>query len=449
MQELGALLSGVRAAGPAKRGALYVLRCELIERVDPLALWGAGVEGARAVWCPQRDAWERFAFAGAGAAERLPADALGRVSSFEYVTAGEGPAPRWVGAMAFAREPAAERDPAWRGFGSGDFVLPRWTLYCDDERSYLQWALRGDELDGLGLEAECARVTRAVRRSRESSCSPESSVQDELSPEAWGALVQRALGAVRARAFAKVVLARRTRLALRDGASTEAVLERLRATQRGCTVFAVERGDGVFLGATPERLVAVRERRVSVDALAGSVPRAKEPVEDARARAGLACDDKEKREHAHVVWAVREALAALCVPGSVRAPDGPAVRSLAAVHHLHTPVEGALREEVSALDALARLHPTPAVCGTPRATSLEFLSSNEPAPRGWYAGPVGWVDAAGDASFCVALRSGVLRGRDAWVYAGAGLVEGSDPAREYAETAAKQRAMLDALGAGR
>jgi isochorismate synthase EntC len=132
--------------------------------------------------------------------------------------------------------------------------------------------------------------------------------------------------------------------------------------------------------------------------------------------------------------------------GEVTARATPAVRALRHVLHLHTPIAARLRASRHVLDVAARLHPTPAVGGTPTALALDWIAAHEPVARGWYAAPVGWFDLAGNGELAVAIRSGVVAEDRAQLWAGAGIVAGSDPDRELAETDIKLRAMLGALG---
>ena len=257
----------------------------------------------------------------------------------------------------------------------------------------------------------------------------------------WDALVGAALSRIGAGELEKVVVARRSHLA---GAALDlpAAAARMARAYPGCVRFAFERGGAIFLGASPERLVLVSGARVEVDALAGSIPRV--PGEDeARIRA-LLSSDKDRREQALVIDGIRAALAPF--GAAVSAPGEPVIRALKNVFHLSTPIRVELPRRAHALSLAEALHPTPAVCGLPRPAADEWLAENEPLSRGWYAAPVGWFDAAGDGELAVAIRSGLVRGGEAWLYAGAGIVRGSEPAREYAETAAKQAAMLAALG---
>jgi isochorismate synthase EntC len=176
----------------------------------------------------------------------------------------------------------------------------------------------------------------------------------------------------------------------------------------------------------------------------GSIERLGPRTGDAQADA-LRASGKDRREHDLVVRAIADALAA--AGADVALPAEPSVRELRHVLHLHTPIRATLREPRHVLELAARLHPTPAVGGTPTAEAVAWIAAREPTPRGWYAAPVGWFDLDGDGELAVAIRSGLLAGPRVHLWAGAGIVAGSDPDRELAETDVKLRAMLGALGA--
>ena len=259
----------------------------------------------------------------------------------------------------------------------------------------------------------------------------------------WQAMVAAALEAIGRGALHKVVLSRRVRVRGPAAFDPGLAVRRLRAAYPGCFVFAVARDREAFVGATPERLVRLRGGRLDTAALAGSTARGATPEADERLGRALLASPKERAEHALVVEMLRQALAPLCRVLSV--PPEPRLLRLGNVQHLYTPISGAV-EGRSVLELVERLHPTPAVGGWPRAAALEFIRTHEPGSRGWYAAPVGWVDRRGEGEFAVAIRSGLLRGAEAWLFAGCGIVAGSDPAREYEETRLKLRPLLAALG---
>jgi isochorismate synthase len=221
------------------------------------------------------------------------------------------------------------------------------------------------------------------------------------------------------------------------------VLARLEAAYPACHVFAISRGRRTFLGATPERLVRLERGVVCATALAGSVRRGATPAEDAALVATLQASAKNRHEHEVVVRGLTHDLAELC--DDVRAAAEPVPMTMRNVHHLYTPVTARLRAGHDLLDLVARLHPTPAVGGLPRDAALEWLREHEGLDRGWYAAPVGWMGADGDGEFAVALRSALLDGESATLFAGCGVMSDSDPDDELAESELKLRPMLQAL----
>jgi menaquinone-specific isochorismate synthase len=247
--------------------------------------------------------------------------------------------------------------------------------------------------------------------------------------DAWEEMVVAALALIDAGAAEKIVLAREVLIEADAPFDVRAVLETLHATQPGCVVYA----DGGFVGASPELLVRRTGGAVLARPMAGTGLDAAELVRS----------EKDAREHGFVVDAVREALTPICTDLTAA---GPAPVELADVTHLATTITAQLRDsEISAVDLALALHPTPAVAGTPRAAALNAIHRLEPAPRGRYAGPCGWVDARGDGEFVIALRGAQIDGPRARLHAGAGIVAGSNPASEWAETQAKLEPMLRAL----
>lgn len=265
-------------------------------------------------------------------------------------------------------------------------------------------------------------------------------------PEApeWRSTVARFAGAVGRGRLDKVVLARQIDVTSELPFDVGALVERLAASAPESTVFAVSRGARTFVGATPERLVQLDGLDFQTVALAGSTRRALDPEDDAQLAAELLASDKEREEHAVVVRMLRHTLAPMAA--SLRIPDEPSVRQLRHVQHLATEVSGTLREPMGILALVSRLHPTPAVGGAPRELALDLIAEEERQERGWYAGPLGWLDRRGDGEFVVALRCGLVGGSRATLFAGCGIVADSDPDREWDESLIKLRAFGTALG---
>lgn len=258
------------------------------------------------------------------------------------------------------------------------------------------------------------------------------------------ALVGRAKAAISDGQFEKVVLARSTSIPAVGGAQAADALWRLHVQQPGCRIFAVQYAGAVFLGASPERLARVIGGAASVDCLAGSAARGTDPTTDDRLASQLLQSLKNLQEHRHVVSEVTDNLRSLGL--NLEVPGRPGVVRLSGVQHLHTPVRAALPAGMGVLDLASVLHPTPAVGGVPREAALSWLATHGGLDRGWYGGAVGWAASDGDGELSVAIRSGLIAGGSAELYAGCGIVAGSDPEEEYRETELKLVPMLRALG---
>lgn len=255
-------------------------------------------------------------------------------------------------------------------------------------------------------------------------------------------------------ALHKVVLSRPLTVDLDGALALTPVLRRLRAAEPTCTVFAMPTPDGTFFGATPELLVARQDRRVTCHPLAGTVPRGTTARADADAQGRLAGSDKEQAEHRYVVDAVAEMLRPFC--DELTVPSEPSLVAFRSVAHLGTRLVGQLTTPPpTVLELLERLHPTPAVGGTPRAAALEAIAAAEPDDRGYWAGPVGWADARGDGEWMIGIRSALLSADPEAatspatavlrLRAGAGIVAGSDPEAEAQETNVKLATVLDTV----
>jgi isochorismate synthase len=258
----------------------------------------------------------------------------------------------------------------------------------------------------------------------------------------WPERVREALDAIARLPLEKLVLSRKVLLSLDAVPELNHVLERLAARYPEAAVFAVQRGDASLVGASPERLLGLEHGLVVADALAGSAPRATCDDADQLLGGRLLGDPKELAEHEVVVREILAALEPLCT--AVMASHAPSLLRLQNVQHLASHVHGRIRPEVGVFELLQRMHPTPAVGGAPRGAALDWLRQHGEANRGWYTGGVGWLDEAG-GDVWVALRCALLEKREACLYAGAGIVAGSEPDQELRETGWKLQPMLEAL----
>lgn len=260
-------------------------------------------------------------------------------------------------------------------------------------------------------------------------------------PDSFLQNVERALSRIREGVYQKVVLARAMDLVFDNPCQPLRILNRLRQDYPNCNSFSLQRETGTsFIGATPERLVAVRDGRFTTEAIAGSASRHADASEDARLAHALLTSEKDLREHAHVVESIARRLNAKGIDPVYG--ESPGLMVLPNIQHLHTPIRGDLPEQLHILDLVESLHPTPAVGGTPREAALPDIEGWEPFHRGLFAGLIGWFDTRGNGEFAVGIRSALTRGHEARLYAGAGIVEGSVADQELQETTIKMQALL-------
>lgn len=402
---------------------------------------GLDVAGLGAAWSVETSGAERFAAADTAWRDLVAHACVEADDRLPFA----GP----VAAAGFAFDPLRAPTSLWGGFPASLLLLPRIVLArVGDSASLTLNGLVGPETSQVGLHVGAARRLRELLGSAWRPGRPREglSLEDALPTGTWRQIVGAAVAELRAGQMDKVVLARAVRARSETLFDTAAALDALRRDYPDTFVFAVARGGRTFLGASPERLVGLRGRAFAASGLAGSAARGATPAEDEALGAGLLASAKDQAEHAFVVQTIREALADLS--DELRVPDTPTLMKMRNLQHLFTPISGRVAGETTLLDLVARLHPTPAVGGKPRELALTWIRERERLDRGWYAGPVGWLDAHGQGEFAVALRSALVGRCEATLFAGCGIVAGSDPEREEHETQLKLRPMLAALGAG-
>jgi menaquinone-specific isochorismate synthase len=264
-------------------------------------------------------------------------------------------------------------------------------------------------------------------------------------PELFRGRVVKALEAIRQGSVEKVVLSRWMDLLADQVFRPLETLRGLREAYPDCFAFSYSRGEGAsWIGATPERLIHLSGGRFETEALAGSAPRGGSLAEDTAKGHELLSSDKDLREHQYVVEAIRGVLEELGFSPEIG--QHPHLLRLSNVQHLRTPISGPLKSVHSLLDFTSRLHPTPAVGGVPRQDAVDLIRELEPFSRGLYTGFLGWEKPGGDGESVVALRTARMEGKSARLFAGGGVVAGSDPEQELRETEIKLRAMANALG---
>ncbi|MFP6640769.1 MAG: isochorismate synthase [Myxococcota bacterium] len=465
-------LAEAEASGHAQ---VVAARVEL-EALDPLAAFGAFTDADRFFWAqPGRGRWlvaqgVAACVESAGSEPIREADGairleMARVHCADRETRA---ALRWVGGFSFDANHRAQGD--WARFPSGRLILPRCLLLRNSdgvlavlahrieagtsaESALAAWQTAVAEMLLLGWAPDAGGPSSGESDSNEVAA--EYTVAADRSHSRYRRQVADAVDAIGSGAFEKVVLARSLEVRHRGRYAVSKFLERLCAQYPACTVLAVARGGHVLVSASPEFLVSLEGDTLHTQAVAGSAPRGSSPEQDALFASTLRESKKEQAEHAAVVRAVRSALRPSC--GELEGPESPGLLQLEGIQHLSTPLTGRLRDDSDVrgvLELVDLLHPTPAVCGLPREAARAWIEAHEHLERGWYAGPVGWLTASGAGEFWLALRAGLILQPDdgspgepalARLFAGAGIVEASQPESELVETRLKLRALLAPL----
>ena len=351
-----------------------------------------------------------------------------------------------VGGFAFAD--AGGGSARWEGFAPASMVVPELSLARRGERVSLTVNVAvapDDTVEDLRarVDARLAELHAPALPLLDPAPAGTYRVLSPMPPAHYEEAVARAVERIRAGELEKIVLARDVEVHAPVEHDVGAVLGLLREAFPSCYVFAVGRGDGVFIAASPELLVRREGQRASTVALAGSIRRSADPAIDDHLGEQLLRSEKDREENAIVARRIARALRPFSV--WVTAASEPSLVRVANIQHLGMPIRAQLGSPLSAIELAGVLHPTPAVGGEPWPVASPLIPALEGLDRGWYAGPVGWTDATGDGEFCVALRCALLRGRLAHLYAGGGLVRDSDPSAELAETEVKLGALLSVL----
>jgi salicylate biosynthesis isochorismate synthase len=443
-------------------GAAVLVRVHVsADMLDPWAAWGLLEAGP---WGRVESAWAEppggTTLLAAGVAAQISTSLDGAASRcrplFERWIDARADVPAAVAGFAFA--PDGGQEASWSGFGAGRVVVPRVLVWRRGTQGGAVLARAVAPTDDARLVHEELESDAALlgRRLRELPTAPPPAPSphglravtgDAADRGSWEQLVTRARDAVAAGELDKLVVARRRAIAAPPGCAwhAEDTARALRAIEPHGHVFAVRGGDAWFVGATPEILAQVHRGQLATVALAGTRARGATPEEDERLGEALHASVKDRLEHSIVVDAIRHQLAGLS--RAVHTAEAPRVARFRAVMHLETRVTAALSPEVGVLDVAHALHPTPAVSGAPRGDALAWLAREERLDRGWYAGPIGWLDAAHGGHLAVALRSARLAGDTATAYAGCGIVAASEPRAEWDETELKFTALARALSA--
>jgi len=440
-------------------GRLVSATIELDSDVDPVAV-AAGSRLATDRWFCWEQPDRGFALAGIGTAAEVVSRGHDRFRDLaegcsrttrdrvaaepDGLPAGAGPV--WATGLAFA--PTGGDQPIWSSLPPALAVLPEVTIARSEGRSFLTVSMK----PGSGATAEeqlaaAAGRLASLRAAPLTPADPHPSAATKISgrypPERYEQIVSTAVERIRASGVDKVVLARELTVEAPSAHDPGAVLGALRDLFPSCFCFCFGTPEASFVGASPELLVRRSGAVAATVALAGTTSRSADPAVDDHIGEAMMHSPKVRDEHGIVVRRIERTLRPHSV--WVHAEGEPFVIKVGNLQHLATPIRAQLAESHSAIELAGYLHPTPAIGGEPRAPALELIDELEGIDRGWYTGPVGWMDAAEDGEFCVGLRSALLRDREAHLFAGCGIVADSEPAAELQESELKFEALLPLL----
>lgn len=360
---------------------------------------------------------------------------------------------RWYGGAAFTGD---ERQAAWKDWPDAWFYVPQWDLVEKREEMFVRlrllvgpsvpWREHMGELQTqftsfFYRDVPAAAVHKAAQAVRDNETGkPYSEAAEAIH---YQEAVAKTAADIRQGKYHKLVLARRMELQAKSSYQPGLVVSQLARHYPDSFTFAISRSGTCFLGASPERLVRVSQHVANVDCLAGTTARGGSEAQDVLFAADLLSSPKNRLEHQVVLEWISAQLADFS--DDLLYPPEPQIRKLANVQHLHTPIEAHLVPGVTIFDLAERLHPTPAVAGTPRDTVVPLIREREQMDRGWYAGCVGVVNGYGDGELSVAIRSALISPSTALLYAGAGIMGDSDPLSEWEETNLKLHPIQEAL----
>ena len=350
-----------------------------------------------------------------------------------------------VGGFAFDEQAEVSQD--WAELGAGLFALPEILVSKTGDQCGVVYtvAASSEEQRQQKVAALQEKVASWLHANSDKSLvaeTPAFQAQEELDVPQWLQAVEETVAAIRSTEtpLKKVVLARRMKVETKQSIISAAVLQRLAQQQPNTYLFAIEHGGHVFAGATPERLLKATVDQFETVSIAGSAPRGKTKEEDEALAQALLADAKNTHEHQVVVDRLETALATLLADGFQS--EARSVIKNRDIQHLFVPLAGQRKAGVNFLTAVQKLHPTPALGGEPKEAAVSWIRTHEPASRGMYGGPIGWLGIQEDiGEFAVAIRSGFFSGNQATLYAGCGIVADSDAESERQETRLKFQPM--------
>lgn len=373
------------------------------------------------------------------------------ISTMVYESGRACPPPAFVGGHAF--NPNAPSDETWKSFPRGRFVLPECLATRNDDGTWLTISSLvnpGEKKDQVFRRFSdlCIHYENRMPVTLPPITSgPVDKFRDVPDHDSYADTIHSILEKLKPGFIEKVVLSRSHHVKIDKNFSSVSAMQVLRNAYPNCMSFFYSfPGEGIFFGSTPERLIRLQGDSFETEALAGTIPRGKNMEEDRLLAETLLESHKEREEHRYVLEQIQRKLTGLS--DDLESGETPHIFKLKNVQHLKTPIYGSLNSDMHVLELVNRLHPTPAVAGTPTSAAIAIIEKLETHDRGWYSGPIGWTDINGNGEFFVGLRSALVSENEAHVFAGGGIVSESIAEREWEETELKIQPILTALSGG-
>jgi len=332
----------------------------------------------------------------------------------------------------------------WKDFADNDWFIPNFLFYKKNNEDYFIINLLNNDLreiqpfvNNLFVQLDNLYMTQYHSGAGEQIVSIKIS-RDSDEFNSWNILIRNALDKISEGLFRKVVLSRRLVAEILGQPIFKSIMQQLSRNYGNCNIFLYKSNNTVLFGATPEQLLKFQNKEIEFDALAGSAKRGVTTEEDLRIATNLLMDKKNGNEHNQVIDFIRDVALRYVLDYS---QSETSIKKFSNIQHIYTPIKGVLKSKDQIFDLVEDIFPTPAICGSPKSTALKYITDNEKFDRGMFSGIIGFINSNG-MDLSVAIRSALLTQNKLYVYAGCGIVDGSNPKSEFEETEIKMKTIL-------
>ena len=336
----------------------------------------------------------------------------------------------------------------WRDFPSLTFRVPEIILLQNEGESFciFNFIIKDDNRIDLILKNFEEKLSIIANLNEKVEYLPAFTAYDVLSDSIdeksrWNKLIDEAKNIIKNNKLEKIVLSRQKIFSVLNQPDWNFIFEKLDKNFPDCYLFLNKNKESYFLGVSPEKFMSVRNGKIEVEAVAGSAPRSKQQPEDLKFENGLLVSKKNLKEHKFVSKFIINVLNKYCA--NIISSENPEIKKLDNIQHLITKVNAELKQKDQLFELIEALYPTPAVCGVPKLKAIEYIRQLENYDRGLYSGLIGWLDFNGNCDSSVTIRSALVKGKKVTAYAGAGIVEDSNPDEEFIETQLKLNPILE------